>query len=591
MRKKVKRALALLFAVVFLLMQGSEYQLFVSAEEPVPVEELTSEEKPVETLSEEKSTEEGLAEEIVEKTEDEDSVEEPEEKIPEENPGEETPVREPAEESPKEPMEEQQEESPKEPIEEQQEEAVEEPLEEPIEEQQEEVVEGPEEEQPEEPVTFNLRSDGQEIYQMQITKNFVSKDGSATVNPPEDLNHIDLLIRQYYVNEKSEKVYVGGESLSDFSGEEIYENATCIALERHTGSDGSTVFQGTMSGVKFYTQFEVLDERMCRDSAHAPIGNGDDWILDVDSFYFDRHYEQAIVNVSDRMTSNSTVTFHGLPGTGFILVKGTSNCGFSEGTKWYLCMPSIPDDLQIQEMIIQEICDEAGKEGGLDPADVIVKKSEQIIANQDHISIDFLEDGTIDLIFTGGTKTWSMFYSGDFNFSGVKIMGEITNLLSRVVLKVSKTVEGTIGDRDHEAFSFYLTVTKDGAAYTDPLIMKVNNMETIVNYGAISFDPSSLGYEFSLVHGEEAEFTIPYGAVCEITEKDYSADGYRTGISNNGVKVVQNESIRVTNTKNLAPPTGVFLDKIPYVLMTQISIFCIGLWVYCSCKKYGGNGI
>lgn len=568
MRKKVKRALALLFAVVFLLMQGSGSQLYVSAEEPVPVEEVTSEKKAEKTVNE-------MSELLDETAEDQNEKE-----------SEEQPEKEPVQE----PVEETEQEAIGEPDEEVADETIEEPQEEAPEESREELQEENTEPAKKETLTFTLSSTAAETYEMQITKSFVSKEGSVSVNPPEDLDHIDLLIRQYYVDEKGTRVYVGGEELPDFSGTETYENAFCVTLKKNMDAEGTVGYGGTMYGVEFYTQFEVMDERMCRDNAHTPVKHADDWMMDVDSFTYNRHYENAVVDVTNRTTPNSTVEFRGLPGTGFVLIKGTSNCGFSEGAMWYLCMPSIPDDPAIQNVIINAICEKAGGEGGLSPSKVVVKNSDQIAANKGNISIDFLDNGTIDLIFTGGTKTWSMFCSGDFNFSGVNITGEITNRLSRTVLRVSKTVEGNLGDRDHEAFSFYLKVSMDGVPYTEPLTMRVNEESASVGYGTVSFDPSDSGYEFSLAHGQEAEFTVPYGAVCEVVEKDYSAEGYRTGISNNGVQVLQNEMIRVVNTRNLAPPTGIFQDTLPYVLMMLVPFLCSVLWGYCSKKKPGGSG-
>ena len=121
-----------------------------------------------------------------------------------------------------------------------------------------------------------------------------------------------------------------------------------------------------------------------------------------------------------------------------------------------------------------------------------------------------------------------------------------------VSLKISKTVEGSLGSRDKQ-FSFSLKLTgPDGTPYRKPAVFKKGEEEKTVT-------PDETGtITFTLSHGEEIELSgIVYGTSYEVSEADYSAEGYRAeSVNAKGRLTAETTETGFTNTKDAPVPTG-----------------------------------
>jgi hypothetical protein len=105
-------------------------------------------------------------------------------------------------------------------------------------------------------------------------------------------------------------------------------------------------------------------------------------------------------------------------------------------------------------------------------------------------------------------------------------------------LTVSKTVAGNGADQNKE-FTFTVTLSR-----------KISG-----TYGGMTFTNGIA--TFTLKHGESKKATgLPEGITYEVTEADYSADGYVTTKTGDSGKIVANGTATAafTNTKNTTPP-------------------------------------
>lgn len=150
-----------------------------------------------------------------------------------------------------------------------------------------------------------------------------------------------------------------------------------------------------------------------------------------------------------------------------------------------------------------------------------------------------------------------------------------TNVYKRKdkTLTVSNTVTGNMGDTN-KAFNYTLTLKdSEGNPYTDDLT--VTTTTTGGTEKTLTADANG-NYTFTLKHGEQLKFTLPYGCTYSVTEADYSTDGYKTtvkatdgaGTAASNVTLNQtarqasgtltaNTTVAYTNTKSAQPPTGV----------------------------------
>ena len=141
-------------------------------------------------------------------------------------------------------------------------------------------------------------------------------------------------------------------------------------------------------------------------------------------------------------------------------------------------------------------------------------------------------------------------------------------------LAVSKEVTGNMGDTAR-AFSFSLTFSGDNASENSSVYYQKN--ETVA--GSI-FDLDTLtqregSYVFTLKHEETIYLVVPYDCVYTITEEnqDYetringteAADASYTG------RFSETDQLDFVNEKNMNPPSGIFSDVLPYLLMSLSS--------------------
>lgn len=148
---------------------------------------------------------------------------------------------------------------------------------------------------------------------------------------------------------------------------------------------------------------------------------------------------------------------------------------------------------------------------------------------------------------------------------GEKKSDTFENTYSAGTLKVSKTVEGNLGDKD-KYFEFKVTLTGEkGKTYADSYT---------VSGGSNKANPTSIkiGDEttFLLKHGETISIAnLPYGVTYTVTESDYTAAGYtitaKTG--DTGTVNAAEQTAAFTNTKTGTPDTGVNLTTLPYILV------------------------
>lgn len=140
---------------------------------------------------------------------------------------------------------------------------------------------------------------------------------------------------------------------------------------------------------------------------------------------------------------------------------------------------------------------------------------------------------------------------------------------SQRTLTVKKNVSGNMGS-DKQAFTFRLTVTKNGQSYTGDIagLTKENGV-----------------YSFELKHGESKTIVLPYGCDFTLSEVD-DHQGYVTsyavgrGESVNSKTVTMSDmtedtEITFTNIKEITVPTGVIWDHTPFLMM--IAVAAVGI--------------
>lgn len=152
------------------------------------------------------------------------------------------------------------------------------------------------------------------------------------------------------------------------------------------------------------------------------------------------------------------------------------------------------------------------------------------------------------------------------------------NTYSAGSLKVTKTVEGNLGDKD-KYFEFKVKLTGEtGKTYADSFA---------VSGGSNKANPTSikLGEEttFLLKHGETIHIeNLPYGVTYTVTET--AADGYTTKkVGDDGTINAAEQTAAFTNTKNGSIDTGVVLNNMPYILV--LAVLAAGVAVFIIRKR------
>ncbi len=166
------------------------------------------------------------------------------------------------------------------------------------------------------------------------------------------------------------------------------------------------------------------------------------------------------------------------------------------------------------------------------------------------------------------------------------------NTYSAGSLSVKKLVEGNLGARDKE-----FTVNVEFTAPVDALGNYDVVNSTISYYedaDEITISPvwngNKASVQIQLHHEETVTFTnIPYGVTYNVTEEDYTSEGYVAGVityddPNKKIDAdTPNDTVTVTNTKNSAVDTGIVLDSLPYVLLIAVAV--VGVVIFTARKR------
>ncbi len=156
--------------------------------------------------------------------------------------------------------------------------------------------------------------------------------------------------------------------------------------------------------------------------------------------------------------------------------------------------------------------------------------------------------------------------------------GAFENTYSAGSLSVSKTVTGNMGDHS-KYFAINVTLTGEAgktyaASYTVTGGSKLTDGTTDAATASISVDGQS--HTFYLKHGDTLTIhNLPYGVTYEVTEENYTGDGYTTthAFSDDAKKIdTASDTVTVTNNKEATVDTGIVLDSLPYVLLLVLSI-------------------
>lgn len=173
-------------------------------------------------------------------------------------------------------------------------------------------------------------------------------------------------------------------------------------------------------------------------------------------------------------------------------------------------------------------------------------------------------------------------------FTDVKT-ANFENTYSAGSLSVTKNVAGNLGDRE-KYFAITVTLTGEGgktyaASYPVSGGSKLGNGTDPLATTTISVGPPAIFY---LKHGETLTIAnLPYGVTYEVTEADYTSDGYEAKIVfsdaiNKEIDSVA-DAVTITNTKESTVDTGIVLDSLPYVLLIAVAV--VGVVIFTSRKR------
>ena len=162
---------------------------------------------------------------------------------------------------------------------------------------------------------------------------------------------------------------------------------------------------------------------------------------------------------------------------------------------------------------------------------------------------------------------------------------KFVNTYSAGSLAVKKEVTGNMGDQDKE-FTVKVKFTAPEGKTVREAISYVDGTETKTIAAGENGWTGSKEVEITLKHNETVTFTnIPYGVTYEVTENDYSGDGYTVSYDTKKTGTINAVSTdtTITNNKTGVVDMGIGLDSLPYILM--LAIACAGLFVFISKKR------
>lgn len=145
-----------------------------------------------------------------------------------------------------------------------------------------------------------------------------------------------------------------------------------------------------------------------------------------------------------------------------------------------------------------------------------------------------------------------------------------TNKYSAKSLPVKKVVTGNLGDKNK---FFTVTVTlknNTGKTMSSDISYKVG--EAINTIKASDWENNTATAEINLKHDQTIAFTnLPFGVRYEVTEADYTGDGYDIPKYKytNTEKIVNDakQDVTITNNKGGEIDTGINLTTLPYILV------------------------
>lgn len=140
----------------------------------------------------------------------------------------------------------------------------------------------------------------------------------------------------------------------------------------------------------------------------------------------------------------------------------------------------------------------------------------------------------------------------------------VTNTHKTGILKVSKKVTGNFGDKS-KFFDVVVTfIPPEG-----------RTLESPIKYtgGKYSSEKTVVGQQVTIEikHGETIEFkNVPYGVKYVVKEKDYTSENFETEhkfLDADQLMNSKEESVEITNTKEIIIDTGISLDSLPYIII------------------------
>lgn len=140
-------------------------------------------------------------------------------------------------------------------------------------------------------------------------------------------------------------------------------------------------------------------------------------------------------------------------------------------------------------------------------------------------------------------------------------------------LKVTKTVEGNMGDQD-KYFDFTVTLTgESGKAYASSYAVSGGSYEG--NPESVEVKPGeTTTLNLKLKHGDTVTIdNLPYGVEYTVAEKDYSSEKYTTTKTGETGTINGSEfTAAFTNTKGGTVDTGIGLDSLPYIMILAMVV-------------------
>ncbi|MCF2662041.1 fibro-slime domain-containing protein [Pseudoflavonifractor phocaeensis] len=399
-----------------------------------------------------------------------------------------------------------------------------------------------------------------------ITKKFKDADGNVLVDLPVNPDHICLTLQEYYIPYGStEKTLVG--------------SPRTVRLD---WDEDSSAFTGTLSGVKYFTQFEILAEKLCSADCKTvspggictaeckPIltsGTGFTWNAGGD-LTIDRNYGEAVATVI-KYPKKSNAVFT-LSGTGYVVVSSTG--GSSGDGNAYLWMPyeneMTAEEKQEVKARIFKIGEAAsgGNRFNFKESDFYWLSDSAIGGFSNDVTITPLEDGGVTIDFRA-QSTWTMFWYGEFNFTDVNIDAGLSNTIHTGDLALTKTVKLNGGGSGTGTFTFDLSAkglkgtyelayqNADGTAMANP------PMETITFRNGVATDLQLPAGATVTIQG------LPVGVTVNVTETHY--DGYAPSWSLTDPETDQNATVHHGATAQATVNAETEAEKIAHIYFTN----------------------